>query len=143
MLRLDLGIGPPVKGARLDLVQNLPPQFGKGQELRGLDGPHQRRRPDRHGHGPAVAGERDALDDDVGEEPRVGLTPRRKRRVPSEFAAQVVFGFAVAREPDLAHAGDPCLADLHEEEDDLARDVAGDAVDVHVTCFFFFFYFFF
>jgi hypothetical protein len=45
----------------------------------------------------------------------------------------------VARQPDLAHAGHAGLADLHQEEDDLARDVARDAVDVHVTYEFFFF----
>ena len=141
MLRLDLGVRPPVKGPRLDLVEDLPAQLREGQELGRLDGPHQRRGPDGHGHRAAVAGERHALDDDVREQPGVGLAPRGQGRVPSELPPQVVLGLAVARQPDLAHAGHAGLADLHQEEDDLARDVARDAVDVHVPCEFFFFFF--
>ena len=140
MLRLDLGVRPPVKGPRLDLVEDLPAQLREGQELGRLDGPHQRRGPDGHGHRAAVAGERHALDDDVREQPGVGLAPRGQGRVPSELPPQVVLGLAVARQPDLAHAGHAGLADLHQEEDDLARDVARDAVDVHVPCEFFFFF---
>ena len=38
----------------------------------------------------------------------------------------------VAAQPDLAGPGCPDLADLHQVEDNLARDVAADPVDVEV-----------
>ena len=136
VLRLDLRVGPPVERPGLDLVQDLPPELGEGEELGGLDRPDQRRGPHGDGHGPPVAGQGYALDDDVGQEPRVGLAADGERGVSAELPPEVVLRLAVPRQPDLAHAGDAGLADLHEEEDDLARDVAGDAVDVHVAFFF-------
>jgi hypothetical protein len=71
----------------------------------------------------------------VGQQAGVLLPPAAQPRVPADEALEVVLALAVPRQPDLARLrlGHACLADLHEEEDDLARDVAGDAVHVHVA----------
>ena len=133
VLVLYLRISPAVKGPRLDFIQNLPPEFGERQKFGRLDGPHQRRGPDRDGHGASVARQGHALDDDVREQPRVSLPSSRERGISSELPTQIVLRLAVPGQPDLADSSDSCFADLHEEEDDLARDVAGDAVDVHIA----------
>lgn len=52
---------------------------------------------------------------------------------PSPLTLLVVLGLPVPRQPDLPRPAQPGLAHLHQKEDDLARYVSRDAVDVHVA----------